>query len=69
MKVKKPKMRNWLAIHAHFRTGSGNHGDKKKQRIIINDNPDPELKDVVIVYWFKEGKDQQVWKQVLRYVK
>jgi len=29
---KKPKLRNWLAIHAHFRTGSGNHGDKRKQK-------------------------------------
>jgi hypothetical protein len=42
---------------------------EKGTGIIINDNPDPELRDVVIVYWFKEGKDQQVWKQVLRYVK
>jgi len=43
--------------------------NEKGTGIIINDNPDPELRDVVIVYWFKEGKDQQVWKQVLRYVK
>jgi hypothetical protein len=27
-KVKKP--RNWLAVHAHFKTGSGSHKDKKK---------------------------------------
>ncbi len=26
-----PKPRNWLAVHAHFKTGSGGHGDKKKQ--------------------------------------
>tara|TARA_B100000579_G_C22847650_1_gene865358 strand:+ start:3335 stop:3502 length:168 start_codon:yes stop_codon:yes gene_type:complete len=26
-----PKERNWLAIHAHFKTGAGSHGDKKKQ--------------------------------------
>lgn len=25
------KSRNWLAVHAHFRTGAGNHGDKRKQ--------------------------------------
>jgi len=31
-KKNKPKLRNWLAIHAHFRTGSGNHGDKRKQK-------------------------------------
>ena len=43
--------------------------NEKGPGIIINDNPDPELRDVVIVYWFREGKDQQVWKQVLRYVK
>ena len=27
-----PKMRNWLAVHAFQKTGSGNHGDKKKER-------------------------------------
>lgn len=26
-----PKVRNWLAVHAHFRTGAGNHGDKRKE--------------------------------------
>ena len=26
------KVRNWLAIHAHLRSGAGNHGDAKKQR-------------------------------------
>ena len=28
-KVKAP--RNWLAVHAHFRTGAGYHGDRKKE--------------------------------------
>jgi len=32
MKVKKPKIRNWFAVHAHFRKGAGNHGDNRKQR-------------------------------------
>jgi hypothetical protein len=27
---KKKKMRNWIAVHAHFKTGAGNHGDQKK---------------------------------------
>ena len=31
-KNKMPKTRNWLAIHAFQRSGSGSHGDKKKQR-------------------------------------
>jgi hypothetical protein len=34
MKKKKTNLkspRNWLAVHAHFRTGAGNHGDKKKE--------------------------------------
>ena len=26
-----PEERNWLAVHAHFKSGSGHHGDKKKQ--------------------------------------
>ena len=30
-KKKKIKLRNWLAIHAHFHKGAGNHGAKKKQ--------------------------------------
>jgi len=29
--AKKPKNRNWIAVQAHFKTGAGNHGDKKKQ--------------------------------------
>jgi hypothetical protein len=29
---KKSKTRNWLAVHAHFRTGAGSHGDKKKEK-------------------------------------
>ena len=24
--------RNWLAVHAHFKTGAGNHGSKKKEQ-------------------------------------
>ena len=35
MKSKKQKKlrppRNWIAVYAHLRPGSGNHGDKKKQ--------------------------------------
>lgn len=31
-KIKITKPRNWLAIHAFQRSGSGSHGDKKKQR-------------------------------------
>lgn len=27
----KPKVRNWLAVHAHFRTSAGPMRDKKKQ--------------------------------------
>jgi|TARA_R110000787_G_scaffold2353_6_gene9375 hypothetical protein len=32
-KVKKRKIgiRNWFAVHAHNRTGAGNHGDKRKE--------------------------------------
>lgn len=29
-KTQKPKPRNWMAVQAHFKSGSGNHGDKKK---------------------------------------
>ena len=29
--VQAPKRRNWVAVAAHFKTGSGTHGDKKKQ--------------------------------------
>ncbi len=31
MVVHAPKLRNWLAIHAHFRKGAGSHGDEKKR--------------------------------------
>ena len=30
-KVTKVKERNWIAVAAHFHTGGGSHGDKKKQ--------------------------------------
>jgi|TARA_R100000008_G_scaffold68223_1_gene45420 hypothetical protein len=31
-KSKKPgKPRNWIAVHAHLRGGSGHHPDKRKQ--------------------------------------
>ena len=29
-KPKTPKNRNWGAVAAHFKTGAGSHGDKKK---------------------------------------
>ena len=29
-KPKAPKTRNWGAVAAHFKTGAGSHGDKKK---------------------------------------
>jgi len=25
------KVRNWLAVHAHFRTGAGKHKDRKRE--------------------------------------
>ncbi len=28
--AKRLKPRNWTAVHAHFRTGAGNHGDAQK---------------------------------------
>tara|TARA_A100001391_G_C4827246_1_gene213001 strand:+ start:140 stop:289 length:150 start_codon:yes stop_codon:yes gene_type:complete len=31
-KKKKTLPRNWFAVHAHNRTGAGNHGDKKKEQ-------------------------------------
>ena len=31
-KNKTPKTRNWLAVHAHFKSGAGHHGDKKKEK-------------------------------------
>jgi len=30
MSKKSAKSRNWLAVRAHFKTGSGSHGDKSK---------------------------------------
>jgi len=30
-KIKLPKARNWLAVHAFQRSGSGSHGDEKKK--------------------------------------
>ena len=30
-KVTKIKKRNWIAVAAHFHTGGGSHGDKKKE--------------------------------------
>lgn len=29
-KAQERRHRNWLAVRAHFRTGAGSHGDKKK---------------------------------------
>ena len=43
--------------------------EEKGLGIIINAMPEPGLQDVLLVYWFKEAKEQQVWKQVLRYIK
>tara|TARA_R110000824_G_scaffold371502_1_gene561249 strand:+ start:340 stop:516 length:177 start_codon:yes stop_codon:yes gene_type:complete len=37
--------------------------------IVIDEKPVFGMRDILSVYWFKEGRDQQVWKQVLRYVK
>ena len=31
-KTRRPKPRNHLAVHAHFRSGAGHHGDKRKER-------------------------------------
>jgi hypothetical protein len=30
-KSKSPKPRNWLAVHAHFKTGAGAHGASGKK--------------------------------------
>jgi hypothetical protein len=30
-KRKPKKPRNWTAVHAHFRTGAGRHGDGRKE--------------------------------------
>ena len=43
--------------------------DQKGIGIVIDAKPVFGMGDLVSVYWFKEGKDQQVWKQVLKYVK
>jgi len=34
MKKAKKKItpRNWLAVHAHHRSGAGSHGDKRKEQ-------------------------------------
>jgi len=37
--------------------------------IVINENPEKGYCDIVSVYWFREGKEQQIWKQVLKYVR
>ena len=37
--------------------------------IIINESPEKGYCDIVSVYWFREGKEQQIWKQVLQYVR
>ncbi len=29
-KSQERRVRNWLAVRAHFKTGAGSHGDKKK---------------------------------------
>ena len=31
-KSKKIKTRNWIAVAAHFKSGSGSHKDKKKHK-------------------------------------
>lgn len=33
MKKKEIKVRNWLAILAHFKTGAGSHKNKKKESL------------------------------------
>ena len=30
-KNNKPKQRNWIAVAAHFKSGSGSHKDKKRE--------------------------------------
>ena len=34
-KAEERRVRNWLAVRAHFKTGAGSHGDKKKQHEVI----------------------------------
>jgi len=46
-----------------------NTRNQKGIGIIIHENPEKHLCDIVSVYWFKEGKEQQIWKQVLQYVR
>jgi|TARA_A100001515_G_scaffold90327_1_gene71865 hypothetical protein len=31
-KAQERRVRNWLAVRAHFKTGAGSHGDKKKSQ-------------------------------------
>lgn len=31
-KKKRVKVRNWIAVSAHFKSGAGSHKDKKKER-------------------------------------
>ncbi len=31
-KAQERRTRNWLAVRAHFKTGAGSHGDKKKKQ-------------------------------------
>ncbi len=31
-KAQERRTRNWLAVRAHFKSGAGSHGDKKKQQ-------------------------------------
>ena len=31
-KAQERRARNWLAVRAHFKTGAGSHGDKKKKQ-------------------------------------
>jgi hypothetical protein len=31
-KAQERRIRNWLAVRAHFKTGAGSHGDKKKKQ-------------------------------------
>ena len=38
--------------------------------IVIDENPERDgYRNIVSVYWFKEGREQQVWRQVLKYVR
>ena len=37
--------------------------------IIVDIRPQKGNDEIVSVYWFKEGKEQQVWKQILQYVR